>query len=346
MLVPAVPASSIIAFHIWICCPSPKSTPAPIAPTESVAGESAEVSKEVAELRANALLCLCPTCDAPVGGTCYNDDGKVILPHFNRMTPGYNQKLPAPESKQAAGEVPAPSVVEEMPELEIERNLLKAESAARLSALEGVQAYLTDRVYEFRASDACRLYSNALQVTNNEIDGLSRATEAIRSADRARSYGYVVRDTITALRAELASKDEELAAAYRAEAMAGSALGDRYAAYNATADPKKLLTFSGWLRARISAAEAAGAELSELRASSVGVRDAGRVEGLREAVRAACSCCAGIINYIDPVPVRSDGFLCHRFRDNGRFAAECKAYAILALIPSPPISTEPSKEAA
>ena len=309
--------ATIIDFDWAGCICGEYRLPAPIEPPESVAGEGAETKY------------ICAPNPYPA--------------HFMNSDMKYP---PAPESKQAAGEMPAPSVVGEMPELEIERNLLKAESAARLSALEGVQAYLTDRVYEFRASDACRLYSNALQVTNNEIDGLSRATEAIRSADRARSYGYVVRDTITALRAELASKDEELAAAYRAEAMAGSALGDRYAAYNATADPKKLLTFSGWLRARISAAEAAGAELSELRASSVGVRDAGRVEGLREAVRAACSCCAGIINYIDPVPVRSDGFLCHRFRDNGRFAAECKASAILALIPSPPISTEPSKEAA
>ena len=63
--------------------------------------------------------------------------------------------------------------------------------------------------------------------------------------------------------AELEQVKRERDDAYRAEALAGNRLGDRYDAYAKQADPKQLLTFSGWINKRISDAEATEAQLQE-----------------------------------------------------------------------------------
>lgn len=118
-----------------------------------------------------------------------------------------------------------------------------------------------------------------------------------------------------AAEAALAQKDEEIASAYHGEAVSGSRLGDRYEAYCKIADPKKFLTFSGWINQRITDAESAESSLAALRESSTKVRE----EAIRE--------CSLVISSL-----RCDSLT--------RKEESAIRRAILSLLPAPPSPTE------
>lgn len=132
------------------------------------------------------------------------------------------------------------------------------------------------------------------------------------------SWAYAVNEVdahFDKLEAMLAQKDVELKEAYAAEASGSSRLGDRYDAYFKTADPKRLMTFSGWLNKRIGDAEDAEQALE-------GAREKAGQDGIRKALKAVLD-----------QKVASDGsaeWLGHNNALDGTITA------ILALLPSSP----------